>query len=166
MALDLSAMKTEILAKLEQEGFATFYSDSSRDTANTIYWDVRSHPEVERFLKTAKSCGCMLIVFYERTFSQVSIDDTLERLEACDMSREEKRSYEGRLKELEKFEGFTCEIEISFSHGGQTYSYQARTEWFEEFEDIFADVAVGESEIFEEEEEDDEGPISGYFSRN
>jgi hypothetical protein len=165
MPLDLSAMKTEILAKLEQEGFATFYSDSGRDTLNIIYWDVKRHPELEKFLKTAKSCGCTLIVFYERTFSQVSIDDTLERLEACEMSREEKRSYEGRLKELEKFEGFTCELEVSFTHGGQAYLYQARTDWFEEFEDIFADVAVGETEMFEEEEDDD-GPITGYFSRN
>jgi hypothetical protein len=165
MPLDLSAMKSEILTKLTQEGFATFYSDSSRDSLNIIYWDVKRHPEIEKFLDVAKSCGCTLMVFYERTFTQFSIDDTLERLEASDMSHEEKRSYEARLKELEKFEGFTCELELSFTHGGQAYLYQARTEWFEEFEDIFADVAVGETEMFEEEE-DDEGPISGYFSRN
>lgn len=165
MPLDLSVMKTEILAKLEQEGFATFFSDTSRDNLNLVYWDSKRHPEVSDFLTVAKSCGCNLMVFYERTFSQFSIDDTLERLEACELSREEKRSYEGRLKELQKFEGFTCELELSFTHGGQTYQYQARTEWFEEFEDIFADVAVGETEAFEEEEDDD-GSISGYFSRN
>ena len=165
MPLDLSAIKAEILAKLDQEGFATFYSDSGREHLNTIYWDVKHHPEIDKFLAAAKSSGCTLIVFYERTFSQFSIDDTLERLEACDMSREEKRSYETRLNELEKFEGFTCEIELSFNQGGQAYVYQARTEWFEDFEDIFADVAVGETEMFEEEEDDD-GPITGYFSRN
>jgi hypothetical protein len=165
MPLDLSSMKAEILAKLEQESFATFYSDSSRDTSNIVYWDVKRHPEIGKFMGVAKSCGCTLMVFYERTFSQFSIDDTLERLEACEMSREEKRSYEARLKELQKFEGFICELELSFTHSGQVYLYQARTEWFEEFEDIFADVAVGETEMYEEEEED-EGPISGYFSRN
>lgn len=165
MPLDLSAMKAEILAKLDQESFAIFYSESGRDQLNSIYWDVKHHPEVDKFLAAAKSSGSTLVVFYERTFSQVSIDDTVERLDACDMSREEKRSYETRLKELEKFEGFTCEVELSFTNGGYAYVYQARTEWFEEFEDIFADVAVGESEMFEEEE-DEEGPISGYFSRN
>lgn len=167
MPLDLSAMKTEILAQLDQGGFATFYSDSSRDSLHIIYWDSKRHPEIEKFLQVAKSCGVRLLVFFERTFSQVSIDDTLERLEGCDMSREEKRSYEARLRDLQKFEGFTCELELSFNHEGHTYVYQARTEWFEEFEDIFADVAVGETDIFEgEEEEDDEGPITGYFSRN
>jgi hypothetical protein len=165
MPLDLSVLKTEILSKLELEGFATFFSDTSRDNLDLVYWDVKRHPEVAEFLNVAKSCGCKLVVFYERTFSQFSIDDTLERLEASEMSREEKRSYEARLKELQKFEGFTCELELSFTHGVQTYQYQARTEWFEEFEDIFAEVAVGETETFDEEEDDD-GPISGYFSRN
>ncbi len=164
MTFDLAATKTDILTQLEQEGFATFFSESSMDGINVIYWDTKRHPAVHEFLQVAKRCGCLLIVFYERTFSQVSIDETLERLQEAELNREEKRSYELRLKELQKFEGFTCELDVAFTHDQQIYLYQLRTDWFEEFEDIFADVAVGEIDTFEED--DEEGPVSGYFSRN
>jgi hypothetical protein len=165
MALDLTAIKAEILTNLEQHGFATFYTDSSVEGMNTIYWDVRRHPSISEFLNAAKSAGSTLVTFYERTFSQVSIDDTLERLEDAELGREEKRSYELRLKELQKFEGFICELEVSFSYGSSIYQFQVQTDWFEEFETIFADVAVGEADLYDNEE-DDEGPISGYFSKN
>lgn len=164
MATDLAAIKSEILTQLEQEDFAVFYSDSGMEGTNVVYWDTRRHPDIKQFLAVAKRAGCKLIVFYERTFSQASIDDILERLEESSLAHDEKRSYELRLKDLQKFEGFTCELEVSFSLGANAYQYQVRTDWYEEFEGIFADVAVGESELFEEE--DDEGPISGYFSRN
>jgi hypothetical protein len=165
MALDLTAIKAEILTNLEQQGFATFYTDSSVEGMNIIYWDVRRHPSIAEFLNTAKSAGSTLVTFYERTFSQVSIDDTLERLEEAELGREEKRSYELRLKELQKFEGFICELEVSFPYGSSIYQFQVQTDWFEEFETIFADVAVGEADLYDSEE-DDEGPISGYFSKN
>src|SRR4051794_17618791 len=128
MPLDLSQLKTEILAALEQEDFATFFSDSGLSGTEVIYWDAARHPAISDFLGVAKKAGCKLIVFFERVFSQLSIDDTLERLEGLDLPREEKRSYELRLKELQKFEGFTCELEVSFSHGSNVYQYQARTE--------------------------------------
>jgi hypothetical protein len=164
MTIDLTATKTDILMQLEHEGFATFFSESSMDGMNVVYWDTKRHPAVQEFLQVAKRCNCPLVVFFERTFSQASIDDTLERLQDSELSLEEKRSYALKLKELQKFEGFTCELDVAFTHDQQVYLYQLRTDWFEEFEDIFADVAVGELDTFEEDE--DEGPVSGYFSRN
>jgi hypothetical protein len=167
MAVDLSQLKTEILAALAEDGFATFFSDSGLSGSEVVYWDTARHPAIRDFLAVAKKTGCALIVFYERIFSQFSIDDTLERLEGSEMGREEKRSYELRLRELQKFEGFTCELEVSFTYGQNVYQYQARTDWFVEFESIFADVAVGEPDMYDEDEDDgDEGHISGYFSKN
>lgn len=165
MALDLAALKKEVLSQLAQEDFAIFYTDSGSEGLNVVYWDAKRHPVFAEFLKTAEKCGSKLVIFYERLFSQASIDEILERLESSELSREEKRSYESRLKELQKFEGFTCELEISFEYGHHVYVYQARTDWFEEFEDIFADVAVGDSDLYDDEDEEN-GPISGYFSRN
>jgi hypothetical protein len=165
MAVDLTALKEEVLSQLAQEDFAIFYADSGSEGLNVIHWDIKRHPHFAEFLRTAEKCGSKLVMFYERRFSQVSIDEILERLENSELSREERRSYESRLKELQKFEGFTCELEISFEHGHHIYVYQARTDWFEEFEDIFADVAVGDSDLYDDEDEED-GPISGYFSRN
>lgn len=165
MALDLATLKAEILLQLQREDFAIFFTDSGSEGLSVIYWDVKRRPAFSEFLNAAQKSGAKLLVFYERVFSQVSIDEMLERLEACELTREEKRSYELRLKDLQKFEGFTCELELSFEYGHHIYVYQVRTDWFEEFEDIFADIAVGDSDLYEDEEED-EGPISGYFSRN
>jgi hypothetical protein len=165
MTLDLASLKTEILSQLEREDFALFYTDSGTEGLNVIYWDVKRKPAAADFLNAATKCGAKLITFFERVFSQVAIDEMIERLDDADLGRDEKRSYERRLKELQKFEGFTCELELSFEHGRHLYSFQVRTDWFEEFEDIFAEVAVGDLDNYEDEEED-EGPISGYFSRN
>ena len=166
MAVDLASLKTEILSQLEQEEFAIFYTDSGTEGLNVIYWDVSRYPDIRAFLAAAKRCQVRLIVFYERVFSQAAIDDVLERLESLEIAKEERRSYELRLRDLQKFEGFTCELEVFFDYGQHTYQYQVRTDWYEDFQDIFAEVTVGEAENYEEDEDEDDGPISGYFSRN
>jgi hypothetical protein len=166
MKVDLESLKGEILAHLQQEDFAIFHSDGSAEGINLIYWDSKRSPGVSGFLDAAKKSGVKLIVFYEHIFSQEGIDETLERLEESDLSRDEKRSYELRLHDLQKYEGFSCELQLFFAHINLVYVYQARTDWYEDFEDIFADVTVGESEDFEDEDDEEEGPIPGYFSRN
>jgi hypothetical protein len=164
MRVDLESLKGEILAHLQREDFAVFLSDGSAEGINLIYWDTKRSPDFRGFLDAAGKTGVKLIVFYEHVFSQDGIDETLERLEESDLGREEKRSYELRLRDLQKYEGFSCELQLYFEYINHVYVYQARTDWYEDFEDIFADVTVGESEDFEDDEE--EGPIPGYFSRN
>jgi hypothetical protein len=165
MALDLASLKNEILGQLEREDFATFFADSGTEGLNVIYWDVKRRPNFREFLHAATKCGAKLVSFYERLFSQAAIDDTLERLQESDLGREEKRSYELRLRDLQKYEGFACELEVFFDYGHHIYQFEVRTEWYEEFEDIFADVAVGEVEASDDDESED-GHMSGYFSRN
>lgn len=165
MALDLASLKAEVLSDLEREEFAIFFTDSGSEGLSVIYWDVKRRPAVSDFLHAARKCESKLITFYERVFSQAAIDDVLERIESSELSRDERRSYETRLKKLQEFEGFTCELELSFEYGHHVFVYQVRTDWFEDFEDIFAEVTVGDSDLYDDDEED-EGPISGYFSRN
>ncbi len=165
MTVDLETLKTEILAHLKKKGFAVFFSDGDAEGLNVIYWDTKRFPDFRPFVDTAEQCGVKMVVFFERVFSQASIDDMLERLEDSDLSREERRSYELRLHDLQKYEGFTCQLALYFEAGTHFYEYEVRSPWFEDFEDIFADVTVGEAESMNEEG-DDEDPISGYFSRN
>ena len=54
---------------------------------------------------------------------------------------------------------------LAVEAGTHFYQYEVRSPWFEDFEDIFADIAVGETEAGAGESED-EDPMSGYFSRN
>ena len=166
MAIDLAGAKTDILARIEREGFAVFFTDSGLDIlTNVIEWDTRRHPDIGEFLAVARKCSTAVIVFYEQTFSQVSIDDLLERIEESDWTREEKRSYEQRLNELQKFEGFICQLEAAFIHDTVVYKYQLRTDWFWEFESIFADLTVGQG-YDEDDGNGEDNSISGFFSRN
>jgi len=165
MALDLESLKTDILAQLKRKGFAIFFSDSEAEGLDVIYWDTRRYPDFRQYLDAAQQCGVKMVVFYERLFSQASIDDVMERVADSDLPREEKRSYELRLQELQKFEGFTGQLAVYFEAGTHFYEYEVRSPWFEDFEDIFADITVGETEL-DASDSEDEDPMSGYFSRN
>ena len=165
MGIDLESIKAEMFAYLEKEGFAVFLSEVEADGLGVIYWDTRRHPDFRNFLDTAKKCNVKMVVFYDSVFSQTAIDETLESLEDnAEFSREEKRNYELRLRELQKYEGFTCMIQLYFELNTHVFGFELRTQWYEEFEDIFADVAVVQPESVEETDDDD--PMSGYFSRN
>ena len=64
---------------------------------------------------------------------------------------------------MRAYDGFTCAIELSFDFEGRAYIFDLRTEWYEEFNDMLDDI---EAAIPDEDEDDDEGPIGGYFSKN
>lgn len=164
MANDLETLRAEMQAFLEESEMAVFYGyHRMLDTLVQVSWDTERHPDFREFLTAARKSGATLIVFHEQTFSLDQIDDALEQLEEVDLSREEKRSLEGRLRQLQAYEGFTCSLDLSFSLEGRVYVYELRTEWYDTLNDILAEL---DAAIEDEEEEDNEGPIGGYFSRN
>jgi len=59
------------------------------------------------------------------------------------------------------YEGFICEIELSFDHQGRVFLFDLRTEWYEEFSEI-----LGEIQMLSADAEDNDTPMSGYFSKN
>jgi hypothetical protein len=67
------------------------------------------------------------------------------------------------VREVQKYEGFTCGVELSFSSEGRVYLYQQRTEWYQNWEDILSEL---DAAVDEESEDEDSGPIAGYFSNN
>ena len=70
----------------------------------------------------------------------------------------------GRLRELRAYDGFTCAIELSFDENGRVFMFELRTDWYEEFSDLLDEI---DSAIpHAEDDEPDEGPIGGYFSKN
>jgi hypothetical protein len=103
-----------------------------------------------------------IIVFNHQAFSLDQIDEALEQLDETDFTREEKRNYETRLRQLQGYEGFTCSLELSFSLDGRIYVYELHTDWYETLNNILAELDTA----IEEAEEEDEGPIGGYFSNN
>jgi hypothetical protein len=164
MGLDLETLKAEMQAYLDRESMTVFHGYSRTiDSPAQVYWDVENHPDFREFIDAGRRAGAKLIVFYHRAFSLDAIDEALDHIEDSELPREEKRSYENRLRELQAYEGFTCAIELSFDLDGRVYLFELRTEWYEALNDLLAEIDAATEEV---EDDEDHGPISGYFSKN
>jgi len=162
--MDLDTLKTEIETFLDAQGFAVFYGYSRiLDTLPVVFWDCERHPDYKQFLKAARSAGVTIIVFHQRELSSEQIDDAIDQLEASDMPREESRPLERRLKELRAYEGFTCALELSFDHQGRVFLFDLRTSWYDELSDILSELHMLDDES---EEDEEDNPMGGYFSKN
>ena len=53
-------------------------------------------------------------------------------------------------------------MELSFDYQRRVHVYELRSEWFDEYTDILDELEFG---VPEDEDEDDH-PIGGYFSKN
>lgn len=161
MARDLETLRTEILAYFEQSGITVFYGyHRVADSLIQVYWDTERHPDFREFLETGRKSGAKLVVFNHQAFSLDQIEEALEQLEDCDFTREEKRTYEKRLRQLQAYEGFTCSIELSFAMEGRIYLYELHTEWYQALNDILAELDVLR------DDSDEDGSIGGYYSKN
>ncbi len=163
MNLNLDTLKTEILEYMESEGFVIFHGYSRlADTDSFVAWDTDRLPDFRTFLSAAKNAGVRLIVFHYRQFAAGHLDDATERLEESDLSVEERRNTERRLRELASYEGFTCAIELSFDYQGRVYLFSVRAEWYDEYLDLVEDLDGS----LPDEDEDEDDSMGGYYSRN
>ncbi len=163
MDLNLDTLKQEILEALEAGGFAVFHSSpGALEGFPMVMWDAEHYPDFQQFLEVARKCGQKVILFATREFESSDIDDLLAQLEDADISREEQREYESRLRELRIFEGVTCSLELAFDHGSRLFVFEVQPDWYEEFLGV-EDEIVSRSV---EEDQDDSGGLGGYFSKN
>ena len=163
MATDLETLRADIEGYVQELGIAVFYGFSrALQSPVEVYWDTERHSDFREFLTAARRAGAKLIVFAQETFSLDEIDEALDQLEDSKFAREEKHSFETRLRELQGYEGFTCSLELSFDLEGCVYVYELRTEWYQTLKDILTELEVSA----EQDEDEDDGPVPGYFSRN
>jgi hypothetical protein len=163
MALDLESVRAEVQAYLNDSGLAVFYGyHHMPDGLSHVSWDVEQHPDFKAFLGTARRAGAKLIVFHSQAFSLGEIDEALDRLEYSELAHEEKLGFENRLRQLQAYEGFTCAITLSFSIEARTYTFELTTEWYDALTDILEEIDAA----FAEEDEEGDGTLGGYFSKN
>lgn len=165
MALDLETLKTEMQDFLKDAGLAVFYGHP-RTGELAVYWDTERHGDFREFVAVAAKAGAKLIVFSEQQFSGGRIENARFQMEECDLTRDEARNFESRLHQFEAYEDFTCAVELSFHLEGRSYIFELKTDWCRAFNQLLGeiDAYLPEPEDFSEEE--DEGPIGGYFSKN
>ncbi len=168
MALDLENLRKEMQAHLEKSGTPIFFGyHRMLDSLIQVSWDTERHPDFREFLGTAQKSGAKLIVFNQESFQLDQIDEALEELETADFTREEKRSFETRLKQLQAYEGFTCLLQLSFALEGRLYLFELRTDWYDSMRDILHELEMAVDPFADDDEGEEQGPMDGgYFSNN
>jgi hypothetical protein len=106
-----------------------------------------------------------LILFAGREFEAVEIEEELEGLEDCDLTRADRREYERRLREFRKHEGVTCSLELGFDHNSRLYVYEVRPDWYDEFLELSDEIAASLPKHGEDGEEGGSG-MGGFYSNN
>ena len=165
MDLNLDTLKREILEYLEKSGVSVFHSHpGGLEGLPMVTWDTERYPDYQIFLETARQIGCKMILFASRDFDGAEVEEALEQLEDSDVSSEERREMERRIRSVRSYEGVTCSLELAFDHHARMYVYELRPDWYEEFiavcEEITSHLPA------EEEEEEDDGSLGGFYSKN
>jgi len=163
MPQDLETLRAEIQSFLNESNLAVFYGQYRiADALEHVSWDTERHSDYRKFLETAGKAGVKLIVFNQQAFSLDLIDGALDQLEECDFTREEKRQYESRLRQLQAYEGFTSSLQLSFTLGLLVYLYEVHTDWYEAFTDIVNELEAAA----EQSDTGEDSSLGGYFSNN
>ena len=166
MKTNLDTLTTEIPAYLQQIGIAVFRGIVNElHEQKLVFWDVEKSPDYHQFVECAVSAGVKLIIFNHRNFEKGMAEDALERLEECDLPREEQRKLTRRIKELLAYDGFTCLVELIFELNSRFYVFDLRTEWYAELLDLMDSIDMA-GPLDDDEGPEDESMGSSYFSRN
>ena len=164
MRPNLDTLRHEIEQHLETRGLAVFRSyprtDSESFLTGAVYWDSENHPDYREFVEAACAAGVRLLTMYARELTPDIVENVLAQLPGTDLDREERRAVDTRLNEIQAYEGFTCQIELSFDHAQRTYVFEVRTDWFDELNDLVERIE------YSCQDEGDENPLSGYYSNN
>ena len=164
MDLNLDTLKQEILEYLQTAGLAVFYGNcGGLEGSSMVLWDAERQPDYRMFLEVARSTGSQLIIFGAREFEAGDLDSLLEQLDEIELTREERREYESRLRELRGYEGVTCSLEMAFDYNARLYVYEVQPDWYEDFLAVEDEIV---SRVAENDDMEDDEPLGGYYSKN
>lgn len=164
MDLNLDTLKREILDYLASSGFVIFHgSPGGLEGLPLVLWDSERHPDYQMFLEVARQAGAKIVIFASREFDADEIDELSSSLEDLDLTREEQREYESRLRDLRIYTGVTCDIELAFDSGNRLYVYEVQPDWFEDFLTIEEEIMA---RMGDDESPPEDDSLGGYFSKN
>jgi len=163
MQQNLDTLNQEILDYLKEKGFLAFFGFTRGHAHSTVAWDVAHHPDFRPFLEIASQLGVRMIVYNAHVFERSMVEEAIDSIPDAELSREEHRSVERRLRELRNYDGFICAIELSFEFEGRMFVFDLRTDWYEEFLEILDELDAAEASSDEDEEQP---PMGEFFSKN
>ena len=165
--LNLEALKTEILDYLAASEYAVFHSyPGGLEGLQVIMWDTEQFPDYRGFLDTAHKLGQKLILMASRELEEAEISEAVEELEEADMTRDERRDFESRMREARRHAGNVCSLELGFDHGSHLYVFELRPEWYEDFVDACDEIEMMLPASDGPEGGSHGGLGSGFYSNN
>ncbi|MGI8991990.1 MAG: hypothetical protein ACR2I2_20740 [Bryobacteraceae bacterium] len=165
MDLDLDTLKSDILHCLESSEFAVFRSSpGALEEFPMVCWDCERYPDYQMFLDAARKTGASMIVFASREFEAEEIEDSIEELEECELTRDERRDFERRLRSYRSREGATCSLELAFDHHARMFVYEMNPDWYNEFLTLCDEISEHRPAGRDDEEEQDS--FGGFYSSN
>ena len=127
-----------------------------------VNWDAEAYPDYRMFLETAKKVNANLILFASTQFDAAEeIDGQLEELE--EVSRDDRREYERRLREYREHDGTTATIEIGFDYNSRMYVYEVAADWYDEYMELAEEIT---SLLPASTGEEDDSGMGGFYSNN
>jgi len=162
--LNLDTLKREIQEYLNASEMAVFRSNpGGLEGLPMVLWDSEKYPDYQMFLDVARKAGVKLVLFATAELEASDLDELVEQLEACELTRDERRELEGRIRELRVFEGVTCTLELGFDLDGRLYVYEVQPDWYDDFLNLEEEISA---HLSDDEEYDDGDSLGGYFSKN
>ena len=162
MDLNLESLKNEILDYLGRSEFAVFRSFSGGlEGMPMVTWDIDRFPDYRQFLEVAQKAGVKLIMFACREMEEDEIAELLEEVEETNLTREERREVDRRIKEAQRRIGAVCSLELAFDYNSHLYVYEAQPDWYEEFLDLTEEINAAHDTM-----EDGADGLGGYYSAN
>jgi len=137
-------------------------SPGTLDGSQMVLWDAENYPDYQMFLEAATKVGVKLILFATREFTPEDTSDLLEQLDEMELDRDQVRDYQNRLRDLRRYEGQTCSLELAFNHDSRLYVYELQPDWYEEYLNIEDEIAASVSD----EDLNGGDSLGGYFSKN
>lgn len=163
MDVNLDTLKREILEYLDSVGFAVFRTSSgSLEGLPMVLWDTEHYPDYQMFLDVAQKSDVKLMLFGSNEFELSDIDELVEHLDECDLTREEQRDFESRLRAMRIYEGVTCSLELAFDYNHRLHVYEVQPDWYEEYLGIEDEILM---RLSDDDVEDDDS-LGGYYSKN
>ncbi len=161
-SVNLDRTRSEMLAHLKTSGMVVFHSlpRALESALTAVPWDTDAHPDFREFVAAAEAAGVHMLTMYAREFSAELLEDALDRLTDAELERDERRLIESRLRELQAYEGFICQLELAFDHGERVYVFDQRTDWYDDLLDLMDEI----DDAFNEAPDDN--PLGGYLSNN
>jgi hypothetical protein len=163
--LNLDSLKREIPDYLDANGFAVFRTRAGAlEGFPLLLWDTDKFPDYQAFLDVARKTGAAVMLFATREFEAGDIEELVEQLESMELSRDEQRDYEKRLREFRGYDGVTCSLELAFDYNSRLYVYELQPDWYEEFVNVEEELMSRMGN--DDDLDDDDNSLGGYYSRN